>query len=324
MFYDKEGCWRLLSPRRRRGAFCLLVSFGTLAAPPRAAAKLSPGQFDHLSSSATFQPQHPDALAVAAGALRERVTISQTLSGPHRSAPRLTAAKRCAAARPQRTVLCGTVIRCARALSAADTIQRCMLRERSSAAAPAPRDAQGPGVHRRRRRMARARRPCSCRRVVMTSRTLCSLSDRISVDPQVASFPGGHTSSTRRRTGGVAGSARKFGPDFESLRGRGGREVLAVTGTVVTPVVACVLVLWIWGGTLSKEDEVRGLFVTGGAFTGCVNREERMYENRGRLPVFRRSRGMGADRDVLDGGWRSVAALRQRAGGVRAPRGERV
>ena len=100
----------------------------------------------------------------AVGACTAERVSSFKLSEPHRSTPRLTAAekmRRSTAA--ARTVLCGTVIRCARALSAApmETIQRCMLRRAEQRGGPVPlvtRKVQESIT--RRRRTARARRPC--------------------------------------------------------------------------------------------------------------------------------------------------------------------
>ena len=93
----------------------------------------------------TTAPRGAEASSGNASAERVRARGSPSsnaaLSGPHRSTPRLTAAekmRRSTAA--ARTVLCGTVIRCARALSAApmDTIQRCMLRRAEQRGGPVP------------------------------------------------------------------------------------------------------------------------------------------------------------------------------------------
>ena len=55
------------------------------------------------------------------------------------------------------------------------------------------------------------------------------------------------------------------------------RKVLAVTGTVVTPVVACRSRPLIWGGVVYEEDEGQKVFSLPVAhLLDPVNREERM------------------------------------------------
>ena len=104
------------------------------------------------------------------------------------------------------------------------------------------------------------------------------------------------------------------------------REVLAVTGTVVTPVVACrSRPLDLGRDVVYEEDEVAEVFSLPVAhLLDPVNREERMYENRGRLPVFHGGPAeiWGLTAYVLDGGLADAgAALRRGLGASEAPRG---
>ena len=196
-----------------------------------------------------------------------------------------------------RTVLCGTVIRCARALSAApmDTIQRCMLRRAEQRGGPVPlvtRKVQE-SITRRRENGARTAAvlvPIASvndePHVVFSVR-----SDKVSTHKSQVSFPGGHIELNETAEQAALREAREeFGPDFESGFSVVAecREVLAVTGTVVTPVVACrSRPLDLARDVVYEEDEVAEVFSLPVAhLLDPVNREERMYENRGRLPVF--------------------------------------
>ena len=229
---------------------------------------------------------------------QQRGSACQTFREPHRSTPRATAAekmRRSTAA--ARTVLCGTVIRCARALSAApmDTIQRCMLRRAQQRGGPVPLVTRKVQESIERRRINGARTAAVLvpiasiddePHVVFSVR-----SDKVSTHKSQVSFPGGHIELNETAEQAALREAREeFGPDFE--RGFSVvaecREVLAVTGTVVTPVVACrSRPLDLGRDVVYEEDEVAEVFSLPVAhLLDPVNREERVYENRGKLPVF--------------------------------------
>ena len=116
-------------------------------------------------------------------------------------------------------------------------------------------------------------------------------SDKVSTHKSQVSFPGGHIELGETGEQAALREAREeFGPDFE--RGFAVvaecRDVLAVTGTVVTPIVACrTAPLELARDVVYEADEVAEVFSLSVAhLLDPANREAREYENRGTLPVF--------------------------------------